>query len=538
MKILFVCSECMPYVKTGGLGDATAGLAKALGELGHEVRVLMPLYSEIPREKYKIKYLASSCIHMGDGEEQWIGLYEGSLSLKVRIWFMECDRFFARPGIYSYNNEDYPDNAYRYALLSKAALQIAKDQIFIPEVMHVHDWPAALVPLFLKTWDRILSPLSSTASVLTIHNIGYQGVYTADVLKFLGVGLEYYHSGCLEAHGRINMLKAGIAMADAITTVSPTHADEICDPIGGMGMAPYISSRKGDLFGILNGVDYDHWDPETDEHIPFNYSVRDTSGKVGCKKELQRYFGLPEGKEIPVVGIVTRLVAQKGISLMQEALGSVVDEMDLQLVMLGSGLHETEAFFHRLKQRFPDKVGIHIGFSGPLSHLIEAGSDFFLMPSIYEPCGLNQIYSLKYGTVPIVRSTGGLEDTVVDWKNNNGTGIKFNDISADSMKEALCRAMQLWYDYPKEYLAIRKRGMKQDFCWKESAKKYEVVYTHAIERRLNLLPEAVKEDVHEKGTMSKVKNNLSKSKGAAGRLQRVNGNFMLQAIRGTSKGKS
>src|ERR1700730_10229807 len=255
LRVLFVASECAPYAKTGGLGDVIAALPKALRRLGHDVRIVLPLYSSIDRGKYGIAPEVPACVHMGQGEENWIGVHAAVLDEEVPVWFVDYERFFGRPGIYDHAGGDYPDNAFRYALLSKAAMQICKDRNFIPDIMHVHDWPSALVTVFLKTWDNVLSPLSATASVLTIHNIGYQGIYHASAFAYTGVGGELFSPDVFETYGQMNLLKAGIHFADALTTVSPTHAREILDPVGGMGMAPYLNNRSTDLFGILNGVD-------------------------------------------------------------------------------------------------------------------------------------------------------------------------------------------------------------------------------------------------------------------------------------------
>ena len=292
MKITFVASECAPFAKTGGLGDVVAGLSKALVRLGHEVRIIIPLYASLDRAKFNLTPLGASCVHMGNGEENWVGVQSALLDNEVPVWFVEYDRFFGRAGLYHEASGEYSDNAFRFALLSKAAMQICKDQNFIPHVMHLHDWMTALVAAFLKTWDRVLSPLSHTASVLTIHNIGYQGIFHPSALGYIGIGPEYFNPNVLEDNGRINLLKAGIYFSDALTTVSPTHAYELLGPIGGQGLAPYLNNRRGDLTGILNGVDYEHWDPSVDSYVPARYTPSDLSGKAICKAALQERFGL------------------------------------------------------------------------------------------------------------------------------------------------------------------------------------------------------------------------------------------------------
>ena len=485
LKILFVASECAPLVKSGGLGDVVGGLSKALRALGHDARVVLPLYSSIDREKWGIHAStpSTSCIHMGAGEEQWIGVSETRID-GVPVWLVDCDKFFARPGLYDDGRNEYLDNAYRFGLLSKAALQIVKDRAWFPDVAHLHDWMSAPTAAFLKTWDRFLSPLSRTASVLTIHNIGYQGTYSPDVMRYYGMGPEYFAPDIFEAHGGVNLLKAGIHFADAINTVSPTHAREILTPGGGMGLAPYLNNRARDVFGVLNGADYESWSPETDALIPARYSAADLKGKAICKAELQKRLGLEARPDIPIVGIVSRFAAQKGFDLIMEALPRALGEMVFQVAVLGTGDRYTEEFFGWLFRSFPNARG-HIGFSNELAHLVEAGSDFFLMPSLYEPCGLNQIYSLRYGTLPIVRATGGLEDTVenYDEATGEGTGFKFADASAASLYYTLGWAISTWFDRPAHYKKLQQNAMSQHFGWDDSAPKYLEIYGHAMRNR-------------------------------------------------------
>ena len=480
-----VASECAPFAKLGGLADAVAGLSKALKRLGHEARVVLPLYATIDRTKYDIQFTGSSCIHMGGGIEHWVGVYEGQLDNEVPVWFVDYQSYFGRPGIYDGPHGHYQDNGYRFALLSKAAMQICKDWPFIPHVIHLHDWPSALVAVFLKTWDWVLSPLSNTASVLTIHNIGYSGIYDSGVFQYIGISPHHFTQDRMEDHGKVNMLKSGIAYADALTTVSPTHAREILTPDGGMGLAPYLNNRQGDLFGIINGADYEHWNPEIDPHIPSHYNTRDLSGKTNCKAALQKQLNLQETAELPVFGIVSRFAMQKGFSLLREALPAAMKRMAFQIAVLGNGDTDTENFFRWLQSTYAGNVGVHIGFSTELSHRIEAGSDFFLMPSLYEPCGLNQIYSLKYGTLPIVRAAGGLDDTVqnYDEATGNGTGFKFWAPTSTALHDTIGWAVSTWYDRPHHITQLRRQAMAQNFDWNTSAHRYVEVYRHALQNR-------------------------------------------------------
>ncbi|HPF99451.1 MAG TPA: glycogen synthase GlgA [Kiritimatiellia bacterium] len=485
LKILFVASECAPFAKVGGLGDVVAALPKALRRMGHDARVLIPLYASINRARFGITYERSACAHMGGGEEQWVGVHKALLDNEVPVWFVDCDRFFGRPGIYDEPWGEYGDNAFRYGLLSKAAIQICKDTNFIPDVMHVHDWPTAVLAVMLKTWDRILSPLSGTASVLTIHNIGYKGIYHPGALQYLGVGWDTFNPRALEDHGKINLLKGGIAYADAITAVSPTYAREVLTPSGGMGMAPFLNDRGDDFTGILNGCDYEHWNPETDKLIPARFTPDDLSGKAICKTELQRLFHLDVRADWPVFGIVSRFAQQKGFNLLMEALPKALNQMLFQLVVLGTGDGGVEDFFRGLSAAYPGRVNAHIGYSNEVSHLIEAGSDFFLMPSLYEPCGLNQMYSMKYGTLPIVRATGGLEDTVENYNeaSGSGTGFKFVEASGSALANTMGWAVSTWFDRPQHMARLRKQAMAQEFSWERSAQDYVAVYRRAIQKR-------------------------------------------------------
>ncbi|MCX7885860.1 MAG: glycogen synthase GlgA [Verrucomicrobiae bacterium] len=480
-----VTSECAPFAKTGGLGDMVAGLSKALVRLGCEVRICIPLYGSVDYARWRLQWEKSACVHMGGGEENWIGVHAGVLDAAVKVWFVEYQRFFARPGIYNEGDRDYSDNAHRFALLCKAAMQICKDVQWIPDVMHLHDWPTAVTAVFLKTWERILSPLSGTASVLTIHNIGYQGVYPADVMNYLGVGWEHFTSEKFEDHGKVNLLKAGIHFADAITTVSPTHAKEILTPAGGKGLAPYLNARAADFYGILNGCDYEHWNPATDPLIPARYTPDDLRGKAICKTALQQRFGLEIDERQPIFGIVSRFAPQKGFSLLMDALPRALNTMILQIVVLGNGNPHTEDFFNWLARNHPGRVGVHIGYHEELSHWIQAGSDFFLMPSRYEPCGLSQMYALKYGTLPVVRATGGLDDTVENYNEatGDGTGFKFWDDTSLALYNTIGWANATWYDRPHHIAKLRQRAMAQDFSWGRSAAQYAEVYRRAVAKR-------------------------------------------------------
>ncbi|HEV3271556.1 MAG TPA: glycogen/starch synthase [Candidatus Methylacidiphilales bacterium] len=479
-RILFITSECTPLAQTGGLGDAVAGLSKALRKIGHDTRIVMPLYQGVDRARHGIVFSRSCCVHFGRGEEVWVGIFEGKLDGEVPVWFIDYARYFDRPYIY-----DDQEDAHRFGVLSKAALQVCKDTAWIPHVAHLHDWMTAMSAVFLKTWDRVLSPLSHTASVLTIHNIGHQGKFSPAALSFYGLGGDYMSPDRFEDFGMINLLKAGIQYADAVTTVSPTYANEIRGPIGGMGLAPYLKNRGEHVFGIVNGVDTTVWNPATDNHLPARYSRENLAGKAVCKRALQERFGLTVDPKIPLFGIVSRFVPQKGYDLIRGALPQALRDMIMQVVVLGMGDPFTENFFRWLHGAFPKSANSHIGFVPELAHLIEAGSDFFLMPSLYEPCGLNQMYSSLYGSLPIVRATGGLDDTVENYNEatGGGTGFKFWDISGRALFYTIGWAVSTWFDRPHHYAAMQQRGMARDFTWESSAREYERVYEHALAHR-------------------------------------------------------
>ena len=477
MKIAFLSAECAPFAKTGGLGDVVGALPRALRDLGHDARVWLPLYSSINREKFGLKFRGSSCVHMGAGEENWVGIWETEWD-GVPISLIEFERFFGRGGIYGDPNE-FVDNAYRFALLPRAAFQDCRDSSWIPDIAHLHDWSSALGAAFLVDEPDF----TKTASVLTIHNIGYQGIFGTAALNYIGLNAEI--SQAFVDEDGINLLKAGVRFADELTTVSPKHARELLETEGAMGLVDEMNARRDDLTGILNGVDYGLWNPETDALLPANYSANDLGGKMVCKAVLQERFELDFDPRAPVLGIVSRFAAQKGFDLLRETLPRVLDSMRVQLVVLGTGDAQTEAFFRDLQRRFPGRVGAHIGFSEELSHLIEAGSDFFLMPSLYEPCGLNQSYSMRYGTLPIVRATGGLDDTVENYDESSGagTGFKFYDANASALYFCVGWAVSTWYDRFSHIEQMRRAAMAQQFSWRDSAREYVAVYERALAKR-------------------------------------------------------
>ncbi len=475
MRILFVASEGLPFSKTGGLADVVEALPKALVAQGHEVAVVLPRYRGT---KTAAVVKPSVTIPLGT-RLRFPAIADGGLLHGVRYYFVDDPEYFDRDGIYGENSADYPDNAERYSEFCRAAIEIAK-HVWLPDVIHCHDWQTALLPLLLRTSYADDPAMKDLPVVSTIHNTGYQGLFGKEVLERAGIPASVFQPGGIEFFGKVNLLKGGLIFSDYITTVSPRYAREIQTPEYGFGLEGVARSRSERLVGILNGVDYAAWSPDKDKWIAMKYSAKDLSGKQVCKLELLESFGLPqENAERPVLGIVSRFVDQKGFDLIAEKARELLHE-DLALVALGTGDPKYEEFFRALAQAYPSRVGAKIAYDDVLAHKIEAGADMFLMPSRYEPCGLNQIYSLKYGTVPIVRATGGLDDTVenFDVEHGTGTGFKFAEYSGAALLYAVRQAL---HHYPDERIwkRIQLNGMAKDFSWKAPAAEYAKLYQTA-----------------------------------------------------------
>ncbi len=484
LNVLIVSSEMAPFAKTGGLADVTASLSVHLQQRGHDVRVVMPLYRSVRNSNPEMSItLHSMGVAMGEGEE-WCRVKETKIESDVRVFFVEHDLYFDRWGLYHDEwMNDYDDNPRRFAFLCRAALQLALDTGFSPDIVHSNDWQTAPTAAYLKTWFWNDPLLGKSASVLTIHNIAYQGVYPGHHYRYMGLGSQCFHDKGFESWGQVNFLKGGIFYSDMVNTVSPGHAKEITTPFQGFGLAPYLSDKADRFIGILNGVDYSQWSPEKDIWIPAKYNRRSQKGKIVCKKELQKRMNLEENENILLIGTVGRFVEQKGFHLIKESIEKILDDMVVQFVILGQGEYDQETFFRALPARFPGRAGSYIGFSNELAHLIEAGADFFCMPSLFEPCGLNQLYSMRYGTLPIVRATGGLDDTVeqYDEKTGEGTGFKFWKPTSESLYYTIGWAVSTWYDRPHHIKKMMKTAMKKDFSWKNAIPQYESFYRKAIE---------------------------------------------------------
>jgi len=480
MKILLVASEGVPYSKTGGLADVIGALPRALHALGHEVMVLLPRYRG---NKSKSTLVSSVTISL-DHELRFPAIVEGAPTGGVRHLFVDDPEFFDRPQLYGDSNGDYPDNAERFAEFSRAAIECMK-RVWLPDVVHCHDWQTALVPVLLRTQYSKDPAVRSLPVVLTIHNLAYQGVFPATALRRIGLPDSLLSIDALEFYGKVNFLKGGLIFADYLTTVSRRYAKEIQAAEYGAGLEGVIRDRADRLVGILNGVDYGTWSPESDTLIAQNYSVHNLTGKAACKKDLLAALELPvENMSRPLIGMVSRFVDQKGFDLLAQIAGELMGE-DLAIAALGSGTSEYEELFLGLAQKYPARVGIKIGYDNQLAHKIEAGADMFLMPSRFEPCGLNQIYSLRYGTVPIVRATGGLDDTVQRFvaRTQQGTGFKFENYDGTSLLECVRSALKAFRD-EKAWRVLQVNGMSKDYSWKISASAYVTVYEAAKRSRI------------------------------------------------------
>jgi starch synthase len=479
MRVLFVASEGLPFSKTGGIADVVEALPKALSAQGQEVAVVLPRYRNNPANEAKQVMVTQTV----SGKKLFPKVMEGSPVNGVRYFFVDEPAFFDRPLLYADNRGDYLDNAERFAEFSRVAVELMK-RVWPPDVVHCHDWQTALVPVLLRTQYATDPYVRSLPVVFTIHNLAYQGVFPRNTLVNIDLPTELFTPEYLEFYGQINFLKGGLVFADYLTTVSKRYAKEIQTKEYGCGLEGVIAERSDHLVGILNGVDYSTWNPETDKMIAKNYSHHSLDGKQVCKKALLDAFHLPEENlSRPLIGIVSRFADQKGFDLIANDADSFMRE-DLALTVLGSGQPQYEDLFLRLARQHPDRVAVRIGYDNELAHAIQAGADMFLMPSRYEPCGLNQIYSLRYGTVPVVRATGGLDDTVHNFDPHTweGTGFKFADYSGAALLECLRNALRIYQD-PKAWRKVQLNGMANDYSWKTSAGEYMKVYAAARTRR-------------------------------------------------------
>ena len=492
MKILMVSSEAVPFAKTGGLADMVSALSLALAKKGNEVRIVIPRYYAINKDELNLKAIEGPMgVPMGGGEE-WCKVYEGTLNggskkNPILIYFIDHENFFGRDGIYGVPSEpDFLDNPRRFTFFCRSVFQLCRKIDWYPDVLHSHDWPSALVPVFLKFGER-QGAFSKTISVLTIHNLGYQGIYDRGNFYATGLNWDTFYSAGFEDWNMMNLLKAGICSADVINTVSKNYAEETKTQAYGFRLDSTLRNRSNDYRGILNGIDSKIWNPEKDPYIPVPYSAKNMEGKAKAKEVLQQEFGLPPSPDTPVIGLVSRLTFQKGVGeLFGPTYGSayaICRDMNLHFVVLGTGEAWCENEIRSLAGKLSN-LKAKIGYDEKFSHLIEAGSDFFLMPSRYEPSGLNQMYSLAYGTIPIVRKTGGLIDTVenFDQDTGKGTGFMFDDLTPQAIYNTVGWAIWAYYNRKPQIEAMRLRGMKKNFSWEKSAGEYLLMYEETIKK--------------------------------------------------------
>lgn len=482
MHVLFVSSQVVPFAKTGGLADVAGALPQALAGLGVEVTVVLPRYRAMDGSRFGLKKVHEGLrVPVGDRLEA-LAVFEAAMP-GGRALFLGHEGFFGREGLYQEKGQDYPDNAERFTAFCRGALEMVRALRLTPDILHCNDWQAGLIPAYLKTRYAADPVLGKAGTLFTVHNLGYQGLFPAEQFRVTGLPWELFHWQGLEFYGQVNFLKAGLVYADCLSTVSRRYSQEIQTAEFGVGLDGLLRERAADLHGILNGVGTEEWNPATDKHLAAHYSRSDLGGKAACKADLQKAMGLPARPEVPVLGVISRLADQKGIDLVAAAAPALLAE-GTQLILLGTGDPKLEAAFTALQQKQPTRAAVRIGFDVALSHKIEAGADLFLMPSRYEPCGLNQMYSLLYGTVPVVRATGGLDDTVTpfDPTTGAGNGFKFAEATAEALLAAVREALACYRDRPL-WRRLVLNGMAADFSWARSAGEYVQVYRRAIAKR-------------------------------------------------------
>ncbi|MBM2841250.1 MAG: glycogen/starch synthase, ADP-glucose type [Bacteroidetes bacterium] len=484
LNVLLLSSEVEPFAKTGGLADVSSALPKSIKSLDHEVRIMMPRYGSINERTSKLHdMIRLKDIPVPLGNKQILTSVKSSFLAnshsKVQVYFLDNPSLFGRSGLYVHpeTQKDYDDNDIRFIFFARGALEVLKRLGWQPDIIHCNDWPTGLVPVYLKTIYKNDPFYKDTKTVFTIHNMAYQGVFPKSSFVNTGLPEKVLGDHGIVSNGKINLLKAGLIFSDAITTVSERYAKEIqSSEEYGCGLQDSVKKRKNDLTGILNGIDYAVWNPSTDEAIPHKYSLKTLDLKLDNKKALLQQIGLPFCDTVPLIGMISRLAEQKGIDIIMDTFDEMM-KLPVQLVVLGIGEKRYQDFFEKAQKKYRDRVAAQMVFDENLAHLIEAGSDMFLMASKYEPCGLNQMYSLKYGTVPIVRATGGLDDTVEDFdpSTGSGTGFKFTNYTGEDVLKAVKRAVETFADQTA-WRKLIKNGMSKDFSWESSAKKYVHLY--------------------------------------------------------------
>ncbi len=489
MNVMIVSSEAVPYAKTGGLADVAGALPQYLTRTGIHASLVMPLYQRVPQCGVKLLKLEPT-IKVPIGDKVFTGsIFQGTMADgKTPVYFLEQKQLFDRPGLYGdpKTNKDYPDNCTRFIFYCRGTLELIKALGLKVDVLHANDWQTGLLPVYLKTVYASDPAVKDIATLYTVHNLAYQGLFWHWDMPLTGLPWDFFNWTELEFYGKLNFMKAGLVFADAISTVSKQYAKEIQTEEYGCGLEGVLTQRRDSLFGVVNGVDYNVWNPAVDSLIPAKYSPEDLSGKAKCKAQLQREQKLPARPDVPLLGLISRLVDQKGFDLLAEIMDDLM-AIDLQVVILGTGEPKYHTLLEDMARKYPGKLALNVKFDNTLAHLIEAGSDLYLMPSQYEPCGLNQIYSLKYGSVPVVRETGGLKDTIVNVadesvRNGTATGFSFRVYKSAALLEAVKRALAL-YSRKAAWGQIVINGMKQDWSWERAAGEYRSLFDWTREHR-------------------------------------------------------
>ncbi len=483
MKILFVSSEVFPFAKTGGLADVAGALPLALKELGHDVRVVMPKYKAVEKYSNSIDDLNKHIFVPVGAETKEGKLFEGKLFESVPIYFLDQPEYYQRDYLYGEHYQEYPDNASRYIYFCRGVLEASKELGFKPDIIHCNDWQTGLIPVYLKTLYKDDRFFQRTHTVFTIHNLAYQGNFWPLDIPLANLPWDVFHINGVEFYGKFSFLKGGLIYSDVLTTVSKTYKEEICTPEHGFGMEGVLRSREKDLFGILNGVDYTKWNPEINPWIKKNYGLENLAGKEECRNDLINELGLKVNASTPIICFVSRLCYQKGFELLRQGMQYIMNQ-GFAFVGVGTGQMDYQNYFRDLPKRFPGKCATFVGYQEPMAHKTLAGSDMLLLPSQYEPCGLTQLYALKYGAVPIVRSVGGLKDTIQNFSLNSqkGTGFKFRGFASPHMHRSIKKAGDIFKDQPL-WKRLIVNGMKKDYGWKRSAKEYLKLYQGVLDRK-------------------------------------------------------
>ncbi len=474
MKIALIASEANPFAKTGGLADVLGALSLALERLGHEIALILPAHRSVLRGDYALQDSGMTVTVPVSERQETATILTTTIGNDVTVYFIRADKYFDREFLYGTPTADYSDNAERFVFFCRAALEILNANPV--DIVHGHDWQAALAIVYLKTQADRYRAIAGAKTVFTIHNLAFQGLFDQRDWHLLNLDSEFYRPQYLEFYNHINFLKGALVLADKITTVSLSYAQEVMTPEQGFGLDGIMRQRARDLVGILNGIDDNQWNPWTDPQISHRYGEHSVAIKVSCKNSLRQQVGLADHGETPIVAMISRLTSQKGFDLVEQCFDQLL-QRDVQFMLLGSGEPRYEQYFRAASARYPGRVAVRIGFDEQLAHQIEAGADLFLMPSLFEPCGLNQMYSLKYGTVPIVRAVGGLKDSVQDYDpaNRSGTGLVFTDYDANSMLAAIDRGLAV-YRNQADWTGLRRRAMAMDFSWERSARLYSDLY--------------------------------------------------------------